>query len=56
MSTIAPGDVVPDFTVVYSNGLRRVDKRGVGDLRKHGLVKQISILRSMIPSNPEKFK
>ncbi|KAM4063151.1 bacterial transferase hexapeptide (six repeats) domain-containing protein [Hirsutella rhossiliensis] len=56
MSTIPPGEVVPDFTTVYSNGLRRTDRRGVCELRKHGLVKQITVLKKMIPSNPEKFK
>lgn len=47
---------MPDFTTVYSNGLRRTDKREAGELRKHGLVKQITVLKRMIPSNPEKFK
>ncbi|PHH89015.1 hypothetical protein CDD83_6762 [Cordyceps sp. RAO-2017] len=56
MSTIAPGEAVPDYTTVYSNGLRRVDRRDVADLRKHGLFKQITVLRKMIPSNPDKFK
>lgn len=56
MSVIPPGEVIPDCTTVYSNGLRRTDKRGVGELRKLGIVKQIAVLRKMIPSNPDKFK
>ncbi|KAK5987738.1 Dynactin subunit 6-like protein [Cladobotryum mycophilum] len=56
MSVIANGEEIPDWTVVYSNGTRRVDKRGATDLRKLGMVKQITILRKMIPSNPDKFK
>ncbi|KAJ6438941.1 trimeric LpxA-like protein [Purpureocillium lavendulum] len=56
MSVIAPGEIIPDSTTVYSNGLRRTDKRDVGELRKLGIVKQISVLRKMIPSNPDKFK
>ncbi|KND88675.1 hypothetical protein TOPH_06770 [Tolypocladium ophioglossoides CBS 100239] len=56
MSIISPGDVLPDFTTVYSNGLRRKDKRSIGEQRKHGLVKQIAVSRKMIPCNPEKFK
>ncbi|KAL1869698.1 hypothetical protein VTK73DRAFT_3035 [Phialemonium thermophilum] len=53
---IAPGETIPDLTVVYSNGLRRQDKRGVSALRNKGQAKQIEILRRMIPSNPAKFQ
>ncbi|KJZ74578.1 hypothetical protein HIM_05928 [Hirsutella minnesotensis 3608] len=56
MSTIPPGEVLPDYTTVYSNGLRRIDKRGIDDMRKSSLVKQIAVLKKMIPSNPDKFK
>ncbi|POR37368.1 Uncharacterized protein TPAR_02428 [Tolypocladium paradoxum] len=56
MSVIASEDVLPDFSTVYSNGLRRIDKRGVAERQKHVLAKQIAVLRTMIPSNPEKFK
>ncbi|KAJ4293844.1 hypothetical protein N0V88_005358 [Collariella sp. IMI 366227] len=52
---IAPGDVVPDFTVVYSNGMRRTDRRGAVELRHKGQARQIEVLRRMIPSNPAKF-
>ncbi|KAG6192567.1 hypothetical protein E4U27_002734 [Claviceps purpurea] len=55
-SVIAPGQELPDNTVVYSDGLRRQDQRGITDMRKLGLVKQIAVLKKMIPSNPEKFK
>ncbi|KAI9151942.1 Dynactin subunit 6 [Paramyrothecium foliicola] len=55
MSMIAPGEVLPDSTVVYSNGTRRLDKRIVSDMRKLALLRQISVLRKMIPSNPSKF-
>ncbi|KAG6041728.1 hypothetical protein E4U41_002593 [Claviceps citrina] len=55
-SVVAPGEELPDNTVVYSGGLRRQDKRGVADMRKLSLVKQIAVLKKMIPSNPEKFK
>ncbi|KAL2261083.1 hypothetical protein VTK26DRAFT_4718 [Humicola hyalothermophila] len=52
---IAAGDVIPDFTVVYSNGMRRTDRRGVAEPRNKGIARQIDILRRMIPSNPHKF-
>jgi dynactin-6 len=52
---IAAGEVIPDFTVVYSNGMRRTDKRGVAELKNKGQARQIDVLRRMIPSNPAKF-
>lgn len=55
-SIVLPGEEIPDHTVLYSDGLRRQDQRGVTDMRKLGLVKQIAVLKKMIPSNPEKFK
>ncbi|SPJ85303.1 uncharacterized protein FTOL_11084 [Fusarium torulosum] len=56
MSNIAPGTVLPDNTVVFSNGTRRIDRRDLSDQRKLALVKQLAILRKMIPSNADKFK
>ncbi|KAK3316282.1 trimeric LpxA-like protein [Apodospora peruviana] len=53
---VAAGDVIPDFTVIYSNGTRRTDRRGVADLRNKGQARQIEVLRRMIPSNPAKFQ
>jgi len=47
---------VTDNMVVYSNGDRRLDRRGNPEFRKLGIVKQIATLRKMIPSNPDKFR
>ncbi|KAI6091531.1 trimeric LpxA-like protein [Hypoxylon rubiginosum] len=55
-SVIQPWEVVPDFTVVYSNGTRRLDKRGVADLKHKAQARQIEVLRKLIPSNPAKFQ
>ncbi|KAI0483792.1 trimeric LpxA-like protein [Xylaria cf. heliscus] len=55
-SVIRPGEVVPDFTVIYSNGTRRLDKRGVTDLKNKAQSRQIEVLRKLIPSNPAKFQ
>jgi len=52
---IPAGEVVPDFTVVYSNGMRRPDRRGVAELRNKGQARQIDVLRRLILSNPGKF-
>ncbi|KAJ4155357.1 hypothetical protein LMH87_000608 [Akanthomyces muscarius] len=56
MSVVPAGSTLPDYTVVYSNGTQRTDRRDASDLRKLGMVKQIAVLRHMIPSNPDKFK
>ncbi|KAM0551478.1 hypothetical protein ACHAO7_004940 [Fusarium culmorum] len=56
MSKIAPGTILPDNTVVFSNGTRRIDRCELSDQRKIALIKQLAILRKMIPSNPDKFK
>ncbi|KAI1141487.1 trimeric LpxA-like protein [Hypoxylon sp. FL0543] len=55
-SVIRPWEIVPDFTVVYSNGTRRTDKRGVTDLKNKAQARQIEVLRRLIPSNPAKFQ
>ena len=56
LSVIPPGEVIPDLTVVYSNGTRRTDKRGVWESRIKAQARQIEQLRKMIPSNPAKFQ
>lgn len=56
MTKIAPGTILPDNTVVFSNGSRRIDRRNLADQRKIALMKQLAILRKMIPSNADKFK
>ncbi|KAI1387527.1 trimeric LpxA-like protein [Hypoxylon trugodes] len=55
-SVIQPGETVPDYTVVYSNGTRRTDKRGISDLKNKAQARQIEILRKLIPSVPAKFQ
>lgn len=55
-SVIAPKERIPDGTVVYSNGMRRPDKRGIVDLRKEAQFRQIEALRRLIPSSPAKFQ
>ncbi|KAL7622105.1 hypothetical protein AAE478_007607 [Parahypoxylon ruwenzoriense] len=55
-SIIQPREIIPDFTVIYSNGTRRSDKRGVTDLKNKAQARQIEVLRRLIPSNPSKFQ
>ncbi|KAK1719099.1 transferase hexapeptide domain-containing protein [Colletotrichum lupini] len=55
LTVIKPGEKVPDFTVVYSNGQRRTDRRGVADLRHKAQARQIDVLRRLIPNKAEKW-
>jgi len=49
-------EVVPDYTVIYGTGLRRVDKSEVDDLKMKMISRQVDVLRKLIPSNPAKFQ
>lgn len=48
--------MVPDYTVIFSNGLHRRDKRDVVDIRTRAQARQLEVLRKLIPSNPAKFQ
>lgn len=45
-----------DFTVIYANGLRRLDRSGVEDLKLKMVARQVEALKKLIPSNPAKFQ
>jgi dynactin-6 len=53
---VAERDVLPDFTVIYGNGLRRLDKSGVEDMKLKMVDRQVEVLRKLIPSNLAKFQ
>jgi dynactin-6 len=53
---VPAGARIPDFTVVYGNGMRRPDRRGVSALMNKAQTQQIAVLRRLIPSNPAKFQ
>ncbi|KAK8116095.1 hypothetical protein PG984_012597 [Apiospora sp. TS-2023a] len=55
-SVIQPGEQLPDFTVLYSNGTRRIDRRGVTELKNKAQARQIDIMRKLIPTNLARFK
>lgn len=56
MCEVAEGEIVPDFTVIYGNGLRRIDNSGVEDLKLKMVGRQVDILRKLIPTNLAKFQ
>lgn len=53
---MAEGEVLPDYTVLYGNGMRRLDTSGVEDLKLKMVAKQVEVLRKLIPSNLAKFQ
>jgi len=56
MCEVRAGEIVPDYTVVYGYGERRIDKSGVEDLKLKMIARQVDVLRKLIPSNPAKFQ
>lgn len=56
MCEVAEGEVLPDYTVLYGNGMRRLDTSGVEDLKLKVVAKQVEVLRKLIPSNLAKFQ
>jgi dynactin-6 len=49
--TIAPGEIIPDYTVIYGPYERRRQKRGMESLKDAGHAKHIEMLRGLIPNN-----
>jgi dynactin-6 len=47
---------LPDFTVIYGNGIRRIDSSGVEELKLKMVARQVEVLRKLIPSNLAKFQ
>jgi len=56
MCEVADREVVPDFTVIYGNGLRRIDASGVEALKLKMVGRQVDVLRKLIPTNLAKFQ
>ncbi|KAL3419657.1 Dynactin subunit 6 [Phlyctema vagabunda] len=56
LCTVSEGEVLPDFTVVYGDGMRRIDNSGIEELKLKMVGRQVEILRKLIPSNPAKFQ
>ncbi|TAQ86839.1 hypothetical protein B7494_g4809 [Chlorociboria aeruginascens] len=53
---VTEGEVLPDFTVLFGNGMRRVDQSGVEELKLKMVGRQVEVLRKLIPSNLAKFQ
>ncbi|CAD6506143.1 BgTH12-07073 [Blumeria graminis f. sp. triticale] len=48
-------EIIPDFTVIYGTGQRRIDTSGIESLKLKMVAKQIDVLRKLIPSSVAHF-
>lgn len=53
---VANGEVVPDHTVIFGIGQRRLDQSGADAIRIKMLLKQIEVLKKLIPSKIAHFQ
>jgi dynactin-6 len=53
---VGENEVLPDYTVVYGSGLRRVDSSGVEELKTQMIRRQVETLKKLIPTNPAKHQ
>lgn len=56
MCEVAEDEVIPDFTVIYGNGLRRIDNSGVESLKMKMVGRHVDVLRNLIPNNLSKYQ
>ncbi|MCJ1246170.1 hypothetical protein MMC30_003375 [Trapelia coarctata] len=56
LSTIAPGEILSDHIVVYGQNVRRVGKPGLEDPRESTHMKQLEVMRTLIPNNRAKWQ
>ncbi|KAK5018772.1 trimeric LpxA-like protein [Cryomyces antarcticus] len=57
---VIPDEVLPDFTVVFGAGQRRIDRtmeryESIREMRGKGQLQQVELLRRLIPSNARKW-
>jgi dynactin-6 len=53
---VAEKEIVEDFTVIYGDGMRRIDRAGIEDLKLKMVARHTEVLKKLIPSNPSKFQ
>jgi len=53
---VAEGDELPEYTVVYGNGMRRIDRSGVDDLKLKMVSQHAAVMKKLISSNLAKFQ
>ncbi|KAI0999379.1 hypothetical protein K3495_g8817 [Podosphaera aphanis] len=53
---VSKGEIVPDFTVIYGTGERRKDTSGTEKLQLDMVMKQVDVLKKLIPSSVSYFQ
>jgi dynactin 6 len=56
LCTVAAGEVLPDYTVIYGNNERRTEKPGLEAARAALHDREVEVLRKLIPSNLAKWQ
>ena len=56
LCTVPRGEALESFTVVFGNGQRRRERKGLEGLRRGTHEKQVDVLRRLVPSNLAKFQ
>ncbi|KAI9814622.1 MAG: hypothetical protein M1827_003178 [Pycnora praestabilis] len=56
LSKVPPNETLPDFTVIYGNNERRIDKSGLEELRMKLNEKHVETLRRLIKSDLAKWQ
>jgi dynactin-6 len=49
-------EVIPDYTIIYDSGSRRIDNSGVEDLKMEMVSRQAAVLKRLIPTNLAKWQ
>lgn len=56
MCEVAEGEMLPDFTIVYGYGMRRIETGCLEELKLKQVGRQCEVLKKLIPSNVAKFQ
>ena len=53
---MAENETIPDYTIIYGDGSRRIDKSEIDELKIRMVERQVEVLRKLIPSNLGKWQ
>lgn len=54
--TVEEDAVVPDYTVIYGTGMRRIDSSAIENMKMRMIGRQAEVLRKLVPSNVAKYQ
>ncbi|KAI9745557.1 MAG: hypothetical protein M1818_001091 [Claussenomyces sp. TS43310] len=56
LCSVGEGEVLPDYTVIYGAGIRRIDKSAVEEMKAKTVSRQAEALKKLVPSNLAKYQ